>query len=455
MNLKLRALVGACHAALIASACGSSGSTTGPSAAVPTPGQSCGGEAAPSAATPAASLDTTPVTIKVWDYYGESTPIKPALAGFAKEFPWITVDYEALDWDSMNEKFTAGIGAGEVPDMATLDMTWLPTLAANGALEDLDGLSGGQLNGTPIADQYTKGAQDAMHFGDQMVAMLYDFDTYALYYRKDLFDQKGIAVPKNWDELRAAAKQLAEASKAGGKNDKYLTVIRPNSFHFSQYLYQDGGALLNDDNTQAVFNSTAGVNAVNIQKAILDDGTGLYWPDANNDLIPVIKSGQVGHVPGRAVLHGPAQDRRARAVRQVGGRDGAVLQAARELPRRHRSRHPGPGPAQGSRLAVHPVPAPARERDWRVHLRRCGAGHDGRPPEHRADEAGSVLRRRAAVLGSSSNRWPRHARSRTSVRGPRSTRRSASRWRRSLLTKADVQQTLDDAVNQVNALLKQ
>ena len=208
MNLKLRALTGLATMTIVASACGTGGATT-TSRRQPaqSPAGSSGAGASTEPSAPPPSLDTTPVTIKVWDYYGDSTPIKPALAGFAKEFPWITVDYQALDWDSMNEKFTAGIGAGEVPDMATLDMTWLPTLAANGALEDLTALSGGQLNGTPIADQYTQGAQDAMHFGDQMIAMLYDFDTYALYYRKDLFDQKGIAVPTNWDELRAAAKR--------------------------------------------------------------------------------------------------------------------------------------------------------------------------------------------------------------------------------------------------------
>ena len=293
MNLKLRALSGLAMVSIIASACGTGGATTTPTTAGQSPAGSAGLGASAEPSAPPASLDTTPVTIKVWDYYGDSTPIKPALEGFAKEFPWITVDYEALDWDSMNEKFTAGIGAGEVPDMATLDMTWLPTLAANGALEDLTSLSGGMLNGQPISGQYTQGAQDAMHFNDQLIAMLYDFDTYALYYRKDLFDQKGIAVPTNWDELRAAAKQLAEASKSGGKPDRYLTAIRPNSFHFSQYLYQDGGALLNDANTQAVFNSDAGVNAVNIQKAILDDGSGKYWPDADGDLTPAIKSGEV------------------------------------------------------------------------------------------------------------------------------------------------------------------
>ena len=176
--------------------------------------------------------------------------------------------------------------------MATLDMTWIPTLAANGALEDLSTISGGQLNGKPIADQYTKGALDAMTFGGNFVTMLFDFDTYALYYRADLFAKKGIAVPTTWDELRSAAKQLAE-TKGSGKPDRYLYAIRPNTFHFSQFLFQDGGTLLNADNTKAAFNSDAGVAAVDIQKAMLDDGSGLYWPDANNDLLPAITSGQV------------------------------------------------------------------------------------------------------------------------------------------------------------------
>jgi multiple sugar transport system substrate-binding protein len=172
-------------------------------------------------------------------------------------------------------------------------MTWIPTLAANGALEDLTAMSGGQLNGKPIADQYTKGALDAMTFGGTFVTMLFDFDTYALYYRADLLEKKGIAVPTTWDELRAAAKKLAESSKGSGKPDRYLYAIRPNTFHFSQFLFEDGGTILNADNSKAAFNSDAGVAAVDIQKAILDDGSGLYWPDANNDLTPAITSGQV------------------------------------------------------------------------------------------------------------------------------------------------------------------
>jgi len=452
MNLKLRALVGLATVALIASACGSGGATTAPSVAAPS--QSSGSGASPSAAGPSASLDTTPVTIKVWDYYGESTPIKPALAGFATEFPWITVDYEALDWDSMNEKFTAGIGAGEVPDMATLDMTWLPTLAANGALEDLTGLSGGQLNGTPIADQYTKGAQDAMHFGDQMVAMLYDFDTYSLYYRKDLFDQKGIAVPRNWDELRAAAKQLAEASKAGGKNDKYLTVIRPNSFHFSQYLYQDGGSLLNDANTEAVFNSEAGVNAVNIQKAILDDGSGKYWSDADGDLTPAIKSGEVGMFQDGPYYMG---------LLKTGVPEQSGKWAVATAPF---SKQPG-SYLGGTGLGI-PVQAQHKEAAWQLiqYLLR---------PEN---EIGVFTYAGAAPATTAALQSPELTKPDPYFGGEQpfgvflesmATSRPfpyVGTWtqideaiglamEKVLLSKADVQQTLDEAVNQTNALLKQ
>jgi multiple sugar transport system substrate-binding protein len=261
--------------------------TTAPAVPVASEPAATTAAATPAPATAAApSVDTTPVTIKVWDYYGESTPVKPALDGFKQKYPWITVQYEALDWDSMQQKFAVGVSAGDAPDVATLDMTWVPTLAANGVLEDLSAMSGGQLNSAPIESAYTKGGLDAMTFDGHYVVMLFDFDAYALYYRSDLFAQKGIKVPTNWDELRAAAKALAEGKK-------YQFAVRPNSFHFSQFLFQDGGSILNADNTKAAFNSQAGVDAVTIQKQMLDDGSALYWPDSDGDLTPAIADGRV------------------------------------------------------------------------------------------------------------------------------------------------------------------
>jgi multiple sugar transport system substrate-binding protein len=272
--------------ALVVSACGSVASP----APVVSPSVDAGASAAPGA-----SLDTTPVTVVVWDYYGkEVTPFTPdALAAFQAEYPWITVQREDLDWDTFLDKFNVAVSAGEGPDLATLDMTWIPTLASNEVLQGLGALSGGVVNEQPITGVYAPGPVEAMTYNGDYVTMLYDFDAYALYYRADLFEAKGIAVPTTWDELRDAAKKLAEDGNGDGRLDTYLYALRPNTFHFSQFVFQNGGSLLTDDLSTAAFNSPEGVAALQFQMDLASDGTGLYWSDADGDLPPAISDGRV------------------------------------------------------------------------------------------------------------------------------------------------------------------
>lgn len=235
-----------------------------------------------------------PVTITVQDYYGASTPMKPVIKSFEEAYPWITVKYEAVDWDTLHEKFTVEVSSGDAPDVATLDMTWIPTFASNGLLANLSEVSGGDMNGTPIADQYTAGGVEAMTYADNIVTMLFDFDVYALYYRTDIFQQRGVEVPKTWDEWQAAAKQVAEDTNGDGQCDKYCLEVDGETFHWSQFLYQNGGSILNSDNTQAAFNSPQGVQAVDFYKSFIDDGTGILWGPSQGDRQNGIKDGRIG-----------------------------------------------------------------------------------------------------------------------------------------------------------------
>ena len=258
----------------------------------------CGGGSSPA---PAAS-STGPLTgtLTVWDYYGSATPIKPAVAAFQKLNPGLTINYQAVDYDTFQQKFSVGVSSGAPPDVATLDMTWIPEYASQGVLANVTDLSGGTLNGKPIKDQYTAGAMNAMTYQSHLVTMLYDFDAYALYYRADLFKQKGATVPTNWTGFTAAAKKIAVTSN--GKLVKYGFQVLPDTFHFSQMLFQSRGAILNPDNTQAVFDSQAGVTALDYMKSFLDDGTGVYWGPDQGD-----SSGIAGIKDGRIAmfLNGP------------------------------------------------------------------------------------------------------------------------------------------------------
>jgi multiple sugar transport system substrate-binding protein len=150
------------------------------------------------------------------------------------------------------------------------------------------------MNGTPITDQYTQGGVEAMSYQDDIVTMLFDFDVYALFYRTDVFKDKGVDVPTTWDEWTAAAEQVAEDSNGDGKCDKYCYQISADTFHWSQFLYQNGGSILNEDQTQAAFNSPEGVAALEYYKGFLDNGTGIYWGASAGDRQAGLKDGRIG-----------------------------------------------------------------------------------------------------------------------------------------------------------------
>jgi multiple sugar transport system substrate-binding protein len=245
---------------------------------------------APAATEVPAATEAPPaevVTITVWDYYGEATPIKPLIEPFEASHPNIKIDYQALDWDTTYEKLNVVLSGGEAPDVVTVDMTWIPGFASLDVFVDLKVLGGGTLNGVSWEESYTPGGLDAITFNDQIIAALYDFDTYALYYRSDLFEQNGIAVPTTWDELMTAAKALADG-------DSYLYEFDADTFHGSQWIYENGGSLLNDDNTEVVFNSPEAVEAITFNKSLLDEGVAIDWTEDQGERIQGVKDGRIG-----------------------------------------------------------------------------------------------------------------------------------------------------------------
>ena len=271
MKLRRNALYLLVVTALLLAACG------GP-AVVPT-------EAPPAAATKAPPA-SAPVEITVWDYYGEATPLKPIIAAFEQANPGIKVKYEALDWDTTLEKLNVVSTGGIPPDVTTVDMTWIPTFASLGAFTDLKTLYGGKLNGVAWDQAYSAGALEAITFDNQIIAALYDFDVYALYYRADLFEQKGLPVPKNWDDLLTVAKGLAES-------DKYMYEFDADTFHGSQWIFENGGGLTTPDYKTVTFNSPEAVEAITFNLSLLKEKAAINWTTDQGERIQGIKDGRI------------------------------------------------------------------------------------------------------------------------------------------------------------------
>jgi multiple sugar transport system substrate-binding protein len=121
-------------------------------------------------------------------------------------------------------------------------------------------------------------------------------DNLALVYNKALFDKAGVAYPTadwTWDDFRGAAKQLTDpatkqygwAYVADGSED---TVWR-----YLATLWQAGGDLLNADNTQAAFNSPAGVASMSLLQGMAVDDKSVYLDNGNGNYLNLFNAGKI------------------------------------------------------------------------------------------------------------------------------------------------------------------
>ncbi|WP_077609646.1 ABC transporter substrate-binding protein [Clostridium sp. Marseille-P2415] len=121
---------------------------------------------------------------------------------------------------SMNDLYTTLITqstAGTLPDIFTMTEAY----SAN-CLEM--GMNVGNM-AELLGEEYLNGLMDVAvenaTVDGTLVYMPWQNNVTAMVYRKDLFEEKGIEIPKTWDEFRKAAKTLTEDLNGDGTPDRY------------------------------------------------------------------------------------------------------------------------------------------------------------------------------------------------------------------------------------------
>ncbi|RPI22655.1 MAG: extracellular solute-binding protein, partial [Chloroflexota bacterium] len=244
--------------------------------------------AAPAANDQPANNSTTPVEITVWDFYGDTTPIKPLLAAFEAANPGIKVNFVAVGWDAFWQKLPIAIANHDVPDLITTGLMWAPEYKVSGAYLDLMPLSNGLLNGQPFDQVLPKGSLDAARDGNKVYGIPYDLDAYGYYYRSDLFTAAGIQeIPNNWTDLAAALAKVSDPA-----NDVYGLEFDTGWYSWDPFLYYFGGEYI-DQNGKAVFNSPEAVASIQFMKKLVADKTAVVWTKDRGDLTSGIKAGTI------------------------------------------------------------------------------------------------------------------------------------------------------------------
>jgi multiple sugar transport system substrate-binding protein len=171
-----------------------------------------------------------PVELSFWTW---ATNIEQVVDKWNASHPDIRVTVSRQSQgDELVTKVLTAAKAGNAPDLFQAEYQALPTFVSNDAVADLGKYAG------DARSKFADAVWQQVTLGTEAVyAIPQDSGPMMLYYRKDLFSQYGLAVPKTWDEFAATARALRTKTNAG-----YLTTFSAFDPGWFAGLAQQAGA---------------------------------------------------------------------------------------------------------------------------------------------------------------------------------------------------------------------
>ena len=145
-------------------------------------------------------------------------------------------------------------GATDI-DVYQTDVIWAPQLADS--FVDLTEVA------KDLAPTHFPSIIESQTVKGKLVALPVFTDAPALYYRKDLLEKYGVAVPKTWAELTAAAQTIQDGERAAGKADFWGYVWQGNAYEgltcdaLEWVKSFGGGQIVEPDGTVSINNANA------------------------------------------------------------------------------------------------------------------------------------------------------------------------------------------------------
>ena len=251
MNLKRTAVAAAVLSAVVLSGCSSTGSE--------------GGSAAASCAPAEGKVD---LSFTSW-----IPGIEEVVDVWNKENPDIQVKVQTGPNGNSGtyQNFFNQLKAGNAPDLGQIEYDALPNFRVQNGLMDLGACDDVMAAKDDFVD-WTWG-QVSLGESDSVYAVPQDSGPMAMFYRADLFEQNGIAIPTTWAEYKEAAKKV----RATGA---YITNFSQGDINqFAGFVWQAGGTWFDNDGSDWTVDLTDPAS-----KKVAD-----YWQDLiDEDLVSTV-----------------------------------------------------------------------------------------------------------------------------------------------------------------------
>lgn len=205
------------------------------------------------------------VTVKFLNYSsngGQEETLTKMIEAFNVTNPNIIIEVETLGYADYFTQLATRVAGGTAPDVFELNIENFRAYADKGAIAKLD------TSGVDISQIYPKTLTAFQINGDQY-GLPTKFSNVVMIYNKDLFDQAGVAYPtSDWTWVD----ELAAAEKIRALGDDIYGVFRPiQTWEFYKTVAQNGGSMMNADQTAFTLNSAENVEALDMMVTRISD----------------------------------------------------------------------------------------------------------------------------------------------------------------------------------------
>lgn len=196
------------------------------------------------AAVASAKSDEGTIELTMWTMHTTEAMINTLNAqveAFEAENPSIKINIETLTYDVVYQRMMAGMNSDTMPNIFNGIEGHIAFMQSKDALADVSDILESKGGRDAFIEKYLDWVTK-----DGAVYAVPDWALYqGVWYRKDLFEEKGLEIPKTWDELKEVAAALTEDTDGDGQTDIYGMAIPMDrnmvaQQTYSQFLYSAG-----------------------------------------------------------------------------------------------------------------------------------------------------------------------------------------------------------------------
>lgn len=158
---------------------------------------------------PVNSVVSQTSTIVYWGLWEPESVMQPVIDKYQRSHPGTKIQYIRQSPQDYRDRLNNSLAQGNGPDIFRFHNTWVPMLK-----NDLAPVPPKVFDADTFSKTFYPVAQSDLILNGKIMGVPLEYDGLALYYNADIFQQKSLQPPQNWNDLREDAFKLTDRDEA-------------------------------------------------------------------------------------------------------------------------------------------------------------------------------------------------------------------------------------------------